>query len=55
MENKGVKFINNAVPSNIVDKKGKKDVTFVDSKTNEKRATKTFDHVMLAIGRSADT
>lgn len=56
MENKGIKFIRNAVPSAIkATEDGKKSVTFVDSKTNKERATKVFDNVMLAVGRNADT
>lgn len=55
MENKGIKFINGAVPSKIESTKEGKNVTFIDAKTNKERATKTFDNVMLAVGRSADT
>lgn len=43
MENKGVKFIMQAVPSKVETKKGKKEVTFVDAKTKEVRATKSYD------------
>lgn len=56
MEKKGIKFIRNAVPSDIKPlENGKKAVTFIDAKTNKVRATKEFDTVMLAIGRSADS
>ena len=53
MENMGVKFLKKAVPTSITkNSAGKKVVTF---KQGDDEAEDTFDTVMFAIGRSADT
>jgi thioredoxin reductase (NADPH) len=53
MEEKGTKFIYGTIPDNIEPTPdGKRLVTW---KVNGATVTDTFDTVMLAIGRSADT
>lgn len=53
MEEHGMRFIKNAVPTEIkVNSEGKKVVTY---KQGEDEIEDTFDTVLFAIGRSADT
>jgi len=55
MDNHGVKFIRDSVPSNVeATEDGKRKVTWTNasSKTTYERV---FDTVMLAVGRTADT
>lgn len=53
MQEHGMKFIKNAVPTEIkVNSEGKKVVTY---KQGEDEIEDTFDTVLFAIGRSADT
>lgn len=53
MEEHGVKFIKEAIPTEIkLNSQGKKVVTYKQKQTE---AEDTYDTVLLAIGRSADT
>lgn len=53
MKDQGVKFLRNSVPTEIkVNNKGEKVVTF---KQGEEEIQDTFETVLFAIGRSADT
>lgn len=55
MDNHGVKFIRDSVPSNIeATGDGKRKVTWTNS-SSKTTYDRVFDTVMLAVGRSADT
>ncbi|CAM9454616.1 unnamed protein product [Ascophyllum nodosum] len=56
MKNIGVKFVRPAIPSKIEKNgEGKLEITLVDSKTREEVSKDTYDSVMYATGRRADT